>query len=94
MSRDRREFTSMKRGMSPAAQVQVPGIVSFLLDRRSHASSGSSHRVSKRGRNDTQGNPKMAAPLRTPENSPTQRPVEIPTPDEVKALLRACSGRS
>ncbi len=36
----------------------------------------------------------MPAPLRAPENTPTRRPVEILTAEEVKSLLRACSGRA
>ena len=36
----------------------------------------------------------MTSPLHTPKPSPTRRPVEILTPDEVKSLLRACSGRA
>jgi site-specific recombinase XerD len=36
----------------------------------------------------------MSAPLRAPETTPTRRPVEILTADEVKSLLRACSGRA
>lgn len=36
----------------------------------------------------------MSTPLPTPENTPTRRPVEILTAEEVKSLLRACSGRA
>ncbi len=36
----------------------------------------------------------MSAPLQVPENTPTRRLVEILTADEVKSLLRACSGRA
>ncbi len=36
----------------------------------------------------------MSAPLADPENTPIRRPVEILTADEVKSLLRACSGRA
>ncbi len=36
----------------------------------------------------------MSEPLRAPENTPTRRPVEILTAEEVKSLLRACSGRA
>ncbi len=36
----------------------------------------------------------MTAPLTYPEATPTRRPVEILTAEEVKSLLRACSGRA
>jgi site-specific recombinase XerD len=36
----------------------------------------------------------MTAPLPAPETPPTRRPVEILTAEEVKLLLRACSGRA
>ena len=36
----------------------------------------------------------MPAPLRAPENTSSRRPVEILTAEEVKSLLRACSGRA
>lgn len=36
----------------------------------------------------------MPATSPNPENTPTRRPVEILTSDEVKSLIRACSGRA
>ena len=36
----------------------------------------------------------MTASLPDPETAPTRRPVEILTSEEVKSLLRACSGRA
>ena len=36
----------------------------------------------------------MTAPLPDPQSSSNSRPIEILTPEEIKSLLRACSGRA